>query len=96
MKSKKRTSPIVPFQNAMTSKMHQIWYDDAQSLKLRSDYAVKMNMRGVGIWTADSLDYSNTTQVGTFGNLQYSNTTCYGWYTRHSIQQKSETGWYIR
>ena len=50
-------------QNATSGQWYQVWYDDPTSLKLRSEYAMKMNLRGVGMWTANDLDYSNTTQV---------------------------------
>jgi di-N-acetylchitobiase len=40
--------------------MHQIWYDDPISLKLKYDYAVKLGLRGVGMWNADAIDYKNT------------------------------------
>ncbi len=42
--------------------MHQIWYDDIESLTLKYQYAVKHGMKGVGMWDVDLLDYSNTTQ----------------------------------
>ena len=40
--------------------MHQVWYDDPQSLRLKYKFADHMNMRGVGMWEADSLDYTDT------------------------------------
>ena len=51
-------------QNITNGQLYQVWYDDPTSLKLRSDYAIKMSLRGVGMWTANDLDYSNSTQVG--------------------------------
>ena len=50
-------------ENVTSGQWYQVWYDDPTSLKLRSEYAVRMNLRGVGMWTANDLDYSNTTQV---------------------------------
>ena len=40
--------------------VHQVWYDDPQSLRLKYKFADHMNMRGVGMWEADSLDYTDT------------------------------------
>ena len=42
--------------------MHQCWYDNPQSLSIKYNYAVQNKMRGVGMWEADDLDYSNTQQ----------------------------------
>ena len=38
---------------------HQVWYDDPESLGLKYDYAVGNGLRGIAMWTSDSLDYSN-------------------------------------
>ena len=40
---------------------HQVWYDDPLSLILKYKYAAKMNLRGVGIWNVDAVDYGNST-----------------------------------
>lgn len=37
--------------------MHQVWFDDKESLKLKYDMALNIGLRGVGMWEADSLDY---------------------------------------
>jgi hypothetical protein len=34
-------------------------YDDSRSLKLKYDIAERAGVRGVGVWTANSLDYSS-------------------------------------
>ncbi|XP_064634257.1 di-N-acetylchitobiase-like [Lineus longissimus] len=56
----KSLSPYFNYKDAKTGKMHQVWYDDPVSLKLKYDYAVQLGMRGVGMWHADSLDYTDT------------------------------------
>lgn len=39
---------------------HQMWYDDPESLGLKYQYAVDNDLRGVGMWTANFLDYTDT------------------------------------
>lgn len=36
---------------------HQVCYDDAESLKLKSEYVFSMNCRGISAWTVDFPDY---------------------------------------
>ncbi|XP_068098553.1 di-N-acetylchitobiase-like [Hyperolius riggenbachi] len=38
---------------------HQVWYDDPQSISLKVDYIKKFGLRGIGMWHADLLDYSD-------------------------------------
>ncbi|XP_038053088.1 di-N-acetylchitobiase-like isoform X2 [Patiria miniata] len=45
--------------DAATKVIHQVWYDDPVSLTTRYKYAQQMKLRGVGMWNADSLDYSD-------------------------------------
>ena len=42
--------------------MHQIWYDDIESLSFKYYVAYWAGLRGVGMWEADSLDYSDSPQ----------------------------------
>jgi hypothetical protein len=42
-----------------TTELHRVDYDDSQSLLLKYAYAKKAGARGVGMWTASSLNYSN-------------------------------------
>jgi di-N-acetylchitobiase len=37
-----------------------MWYDDPQSLKKKYDLAARYSLRGVGMWAAEHVDYSNT------------------------------------
>lgn len=59
--------------------IHQVWYDDPQSLALRYKYALETaKMRGIGAWHADKLDYSGLARSNkqtqlmweTFSNVQ--------------------------
>lgn len=38
--------------------LHQVWMDDQETLLLKYDLANNFNLRGVGMWHADALDYS--------------------------------------
>ena len=42
--------------------LHQVWYDDAESLGYKYALARSLGVRGVGAWTFDKLDYANATQ----------------------------------
>ena len=44
----------------MSGFLHQVWYDDPQSLKLKCQKAVNLDLRGVGVWQAECLDYFST------------------------------------
>ncbi|XP_049627213.1 di-N-acetylchitobiase [Suncus etruscus] len=37
---------------------HQVWYDDPQSISLKAAYIKNHGLRGIGMWNANSLDYS--------------------------------------
>ena len=50
-------SPFFTFKNKTTGKYNQIWYDDVESLTYKYKYAVDNGLRGVGMWTADSVNY---------------------------------------
>ena len=38
----------------------QVWYDDAQSLWIKYKFADQMSLRGVGVFHADTIDYTDT------------------------------------
>ncbi|KAK8397859.1 hypothetical protein O3P69_004572 [Scylla paramamosain] len=42
---------------------HQIWYDDERSLLYKYMVAIVTGFRGVGMWTANFLDYSDTPEA---------------------------------
>ncbi|KAG0716478.1 Di-N-acetylchitobiase [Chionoecetes opilio] len=42
---------------------YQIWYDDESSLMYKYMVAIMSGLRGVGMWTANYLDYSDTSEA---------------------------------
>lgn len=52
-------SPFLNYKNNSTGLIQQVWFDDAESLKLKYSIADKFDLRGIGIWTLDALDYDN-------------------------------------
>ncbi|XP_060478465.1 di-N-acetylchitobiase isoform X1 [Panthera onca] len=38
--------------------LHQVWYDNPQSISLKAAYIQKHGLRGIGMWHANCLDYS--------------------------------------
>ncbi|XP_069837630.1 di-N-acetylchitobiase-like [Dendropsophus ebraccatus] len=50
-----------PFYNYKDTKgnIHQVWYDDPQSISLKAAYIKKLGLRGIGMWNGDLLDYSD-------------------------------------
>ncbi|KAL6068472.1 Geranylgeranyl transferase type-2 subunit beta [Balamuthia mandrillaris] len=61
-------SPYTNYFNATQGQMHQIWYDDPASLTLKVKLAKAKFLRGVGIWNADLIDYTNRTQIEVMWN----------------------------
>lgn len=43
-----------------SGQQHQVWYDDESSLIYKYMLAVMSGLKGVGMWTANHLDYSDT------------------------------------
>ena len=41
---------------------YQLWYDDAVSLSFKYDMARSLELRGIGFWNIDLMDYSDTPQ----------------------------------
>ncbi|XP_061681733.1 di-N-acetylchitobiase isoform X2 [Syngnathoides biaculeatus] len=39
--------------------IHQVWYDDPESICLKTDFVKSRGLRGVGMWNANILDYSD-------------------------------------
>ncbi|XP_063056327.1 di-N-acetylchitobiase-like [Engraulis encrasicolus] len=52
---------LAPYYNykAAGGQVHQVWYDDPQSISLKAAYVTKLGLRGIGMWQADCLDYSD-------------------------------------
>ncbi|XP_051022021.1 di-N-acetylchitobiase [Acomys russatus] len=38
---------------------HQVWYDNPQSVSLKAAFVKNYGLRGIGMWNANSLDYSD-------------------------------------
>lgn len=55
-------APFFDYKSNKDHKIHQVWYDDPESLKLKYQAAKHtFKMRGLAFWTVDSLDYGNST-----------------------------------
>ena len=48
------------FQDPSSGILHQIWYDDPQSLAMKYEKALDLKLRGVGMWNAECVDYLST------------------------------------
>ena len=44
------------------TQIHQVWYDDPKSLKIKYRFEDQFNLGGVGVWEIDALDYSDTAE----------------------------------
>lgn len=53
-------SPYFIYKDPSSGNLHQVWYDDPQSLALKYEKAVDLNIRGVGMWNAECVDYLST------------------------------------
>ncbi|CAG2182507.1 unnamed protein product, partial [Oppiella nova] len=51
--------------NDSTNTTRQIWYDGPGSLGQKVGFATYKNLRGVGVWNANMLDYSGTPESKT-------------------------------
>ncbi|XP_069694468.1 di-N-acetylchitobiase-like [Periplaneta americana] len=61
-------SPYFYMMDQATGKMHQIWYDDPESLRTKFELVEQYGLRGAGMWSAEQVDYSNTTEGQTQRN----------------------------
>jgi len=52
-------SPWFNYEDPTTKKMHQVWFDDSVSLKIKTGIAKSAKMRGVGMWTGDFVAYKS-------------------------------------
>ncbi|XP_063056328.1 di-N-acetylchitobiase-like [Engraulis encrasicolus] len=55
---KKQQAPYYNYK-AAGGQVHQVWYDDPQSISLKAAYVTKLGLRGIGMWNGNILDYSN-------------------------------------
>ena len=44
----------------------ELWYDNPRSLQLKVAFAAEVGAGGVSMWNANTLDYSNSSQVAAF------------------------------
>ncbi|BFZ25412.1 hypothetical protein BsWGS_28451 [Bradybaena similaris] len=65
-------TPYFSFPIPGTDKGNQVQYDDPKSLKLKYDLAARKDIRGVGMWTVDFLDYSDTQEGDTMRQSMFS------------------------
>lgn len=56
------STPYFSYTDPLTAKSYQVQYDNPQSLSLKYKLASKKNLRGVGMWNIDSLDYTDSAQ----------------------------------
>lgn len=40
-------------------RVHQVWYDDPESIALKAAYVAQRGLRGIGMWNGNILDYSS-------------------------------------
>lgn len=50
-------APWLNFADVATGAVTQLWYDDIESLSIKYALAAAHGLRGVGVWTANMLDY---------------------------------------
>ena len=53
-------SMFLMLQHKGSASVYQVWYDDVKSLRIKYKLAERMNLRGVGMWYGDALDYKDT------------------------------------
>jgi len=51
-------SPYFSYRSS-NGELHQVWYDDPESLTFKYGAAKQLGLKGVGMWTSDFLDYEN-------------------------------------
>ncbi|XP_054645758.1 di-N-acetylchitobiase isoform X1 [Dunckerocampus dactyliophorus] len=54
----KQQAPYFNYEDPQ-GQIHQVWYDDPESICLKSSYVQWKGLRGVGMWNANILDYSD-------------------------------------
>ena len=60
---KESLSPFFNYKDT-DGKMHQMWYDDVESLTKKYHHAIKdLGLRGLGFWNIDCLNYTNTAEA---------------------------------
>lgn len=60
------STPYFFYKDTKTGLVHRVDYDDIESLSIKYFYAKVAGARGVGMWTASSIDYKNASHVHNF------------------------------
>ena len=55
----------LPYSNGTLEK-HVVYFEDGRSLRLKYEYAKQAGVQGISMWTANSIDNSNASQVADF------------------------------
>ncbi|GCB76112.1 hypothetical protein scyTo_0017426 [Scyliorhinus torazame] len=42
---------------------HEVWYDDPQSISMKASLIKKLNLRGIGMWNGNLLDYDDPSEA---------------------------------
>lgn len=50
---------LPPTPQDQKGQIHQVWYDDPQSICPKADYVKSKGLRGIGMWNGNILDYSD-------------------------------------
>ena len=50
-------------QDSHGNQMFQFWYDDPESLLTKYRLVLDLNLHGLGMWNADSLDYDDMEMI---------------------------------
>jgi len=53
-------SPYMNYRHSTTSLIHQVWFDDPESLRAKYELATGLGLRGVGMWHVNALDYGSS------------------------------------
>ena len=72
-------------QDPQSGKYHQIWFDDVQSLRIKYKLAKELHLLGVGIWEADSLDYSDSPDKRAYVHDMWSTLPSHYWEVLHQL-----------
>jgi di-N-acetylchitobiase len=57
-------TPWFNYYSSQDGRVHQVWYDDIESLSIKYQIVSDLGLGGIGMWAANFLDYSNTTDAG--------------------------------
>ena len=59
---------ICTFDNG-TDRMEQVWYDNATTLRTKYQWAVRMGMRAVGMWTPGAAGFDESSSKRLWGSI---------------------------